>query len=347
MQRESFLDLLRFAAAFGVVAFHLGFRGYSAHNLQDVAYPELAAFSKYGYMGVELFFMISGYVIPWSIRGRTLGEFVASRAIRLYPTYWLCATLLLFVPPLLGEWRFLIPARDALVNLTMVAPWFGSPYIDPVFWSLARELEFYALVASVVGLLGFERLPKALLVWLVIGAGTSVLATGTGTSPVYLGGTYYMYFCFGAACYFLHHIERSRTVYALLVLSLPLMLAHSLHKAFTVAEIYDVPMSPIVVGAVLAAGAATVYFSSALSERVKPSALVTFVGGLTYPLYLLHENIGYALLNTMFSAQTRWLGLAYTVLFCLAASAAVYLWFDLPVRRWLRRALRQQLGFRH
>src|SRR6266850_1359270 len=286
MQRESFLDLLRFAAAFGVVAFHLGFRGYSAHNLQDVAYPELAAFSKYGYMGVELFFMISGYVIPWSIRGRTLAEFIASRAIRLYPTYWLCAALLLFVPP---------------------------------------------LVAFVVGLLGFERLPKALLVWLVIGAGTSVLAGGTGTTPVYLGGTYYMYFCFGAACYFLHHIERSRTVYALLVLSLPLMLAHSLHKAFTVAEIYDVPMSPIVVGAVLAAGAATVYFSSALSERVKPSALVTFVGGLTYPLYLLHENIGYALLNTMFSAQTRWLGLAYTVLFCLAASAAVYLWFDLLV----------------
>jgi peptidoglycan/LPS O-acetylase OafA/YrhL len=347
MQRESFLDLLRFVAAFGVLAFHFGFRGYSAHNLQDVAYPELAAFSKYGYMGVELFFMISGYVIPWSIRGRTLGEFVASRAIRLYPTYWLCAALLLFVPPLLGEWRFLIPARDALMNLTMVAPWFGSPYIDPVFWSLARELEFYALVALVVGLLGFERLPKALLVWLVIGAGTSVLATGSGTSPVYLGGTYYMYFCFGAACYFLHHIERSRTVYALLLLSLPLMLAHSLHKASTVAGIYSVPMSPIVVGSVLAAGAAVVYFSSALSERMKPSALVTFIGGLTYPLYLLHENIGYALLNTMFSAETRWLGLAYTVLFCLAASAAVYLWFDLPVRRWLRRSLRQQLGFRH
>jgi peptidoglycan/LPS O-acetylase OafA/YrhL len=347
MQRESFLDLIRFAAAFGVLAFHFGFRGWCAHGLQDIDYPELAGFSKYGYMGVEIFFMISGYVIPWSVRGRSVGEFVVSRAIRLYPTYWLCAALLLFVPPLLGDPRFLIPARDALMNVTMVAPWFGSPYIDPVFWSLARELEFYALVAFVVGLLGFERLPKALLVWLLIGVGTSVLAIGTGKSPVYLGGTYYMYFCFGAACYFLQHLERSRTVYALLVLSLPLMLAHSLHKASVVTEIYRVTMSPFVVCAVLAAGAAAVYFSSALSERMKPSALVTFIGGLTYPLYLLHENIGYALLNTMFSEETRWLGLAYTVLFCVAASAAVYLWFDLPVRRWLRRSLRQQLGFRH
>src|SRR5204863_431573 len=105
MPREGSLELLRFLAAFAVLAFHFGFRGYAAHNLQDLAFPELAGFSKYGYMGVELFFMISGYVIPWSIRGRSVAEFALARAIRLYPTYWLCAALLLFVPPLLGESR--------------------------------------------------------------------------------------------------------------------------------------------------------------------------------------------------------------------------------------------------
>jgi peptidoglycan/LPS O-acetylase OafA/YrhL len=80
---------------------------------------------------------------------------------------------------------------------------------------------------------------------------------------------------------------------------------------------------------------------------MKPAALITFLGGVTYPLYLISENIGYALLNTQYSADTRWLGFAYVVLFSLAASAAIYLWFDLPVRRWLARSLRQQLGFRH
>jgi peptidoglycan/LPS O-acetylase OafA/YrhL len=291
--------------------------------------------------------MISGYVIPWSIRGRSVGEFALARAIRLYPTYWLCAALLLFLPPLLGDWRFMVSARDALVNVTMVAPWFGAAYIDAVFWSLAIELQFYLLVAAAVAMLGFERLPKALLGWAAIGAGTSVLAIATGTRPVYLGGTYYMYFCFGAACYFLHHIERSRTVWALAVLSLPLMLAHSLYKASVVAAIYHVPMSSAVVAGVLAAGGAAVYFSSAMSQRLRATALVSFIGGLTYPLYLLHENIGYALMNTLFSPRGRWLGLGLTVLLCLAASAAVYVWFDLPVRRLLRRALRQQLGFRH
>jgi peptidoglycan/LPS O-acetylase OafA/YrhL len=355
MHRESFLDVLRFVAAFAVMAFHFGFRGYFAHGLQDLAYPELAWLGKYGYMGVELFFMISGYVIPWSIHRRSVAEFAVSRAIRLYPTYWLCAALLVVLPPLLGDWRFHISVHDALMNLTMVAPWFGSPYIDPVFWTLAIELQFYVLVGFVVGVMGFHRLPQALLVWLVIGAGTSAFAEAAGTTPVYLGGTYYMYFCFGAACYFLHHIERSPRIYALAGLSLPLMLAHSVYKAGIVEEVYKQEMSFTLVCALILAGAAAVFFSRQASERMRSAAAaspaltgaVTFIGGLTYPLYLLHENIGYALLNTMFSPGTRWLGLAYTVAFCLAASAAVYLWFDLPVRRWLRRAVQQQLRFRH
>jgi peptidoglycan/LPS O-acetylase OafA/YrhL len=312
-----------------------------------LSYPELAWFAKYGYLGVELFFMISGYVIPWSIRDRSVADFAVARVIRLYPTYWLCVALLAAVPPLLGDWRFHLPLRDTLLNLTMFAELFGARYLDGVFWTLVTEMQFYALVAVVVGVFGFQRLPTALLVWLVIGAGTSVLAKASGTQPVYLGGTYYMYFCFGAACYFLHHIERSRTVYALLGLSVPLMLAHGVHKAGAIAESYRAPMSAAVVCALLLASAAAVFFSRALSARMKAGATVALLGGLTYPLYLLHENIGYALLNTMFSVETRWLGLAYTIAFSLAASAAVYLWFDLPVRRWLRRALRQQLGFRH
>ena len=337
--RESFLDLLRFFAASAVLVFHFGFRGYAAHGLQDLAYPELAWFAAYGYLGVELFFMISGYVIPWSIHGRSIGDFAMSRAIRLYPTYWLCAGLLVAVPALLGDGRFAISPRDAAINLTMVAPWFGAPYIDPVFWSLAIELQFYFLVAVVVGFFGFERLPAALLVWLSIGIFTSALAAASGTKPLYLGGTYYMYFCLGAACYFLHHVERSRTVHWLLILSVPAMLAQSAFKAAIVNEIYGDVLNLLAVWALLLGGAAAVLLSHRMS--FKHAAAVTFLGGLTYPLYLLHENIGYALLNTLFTPQTRWLGLAFVVAVSYGAAAAVYVWFDQPARRWLRRSLRQ------
>jgi hypothetical protein len=49
--------------------------------------------------------------------------------------------------------------------------------------------------------------------------------------------------------------------------------------------------------------------------------------------------MGYALLNTLFSAETHWPGLAYVTALSFTASAAVYLWFDLPVRRRLRSAV--------
>jgi peptidoglycan/LPS O-acetylase OafA/YrhL len=342
-ERESFIDLLRFAAAASVVVFHFGFRGFAAHSVQDIAYPELAWFAKYGYLGVEVFFMISGYVIPLSIHNRSVAEFVASRAIRLYPTFWLSVALLATVPLLLGDWRFHLPLREILLNLTMLAELFGARYVDPVFWTLATELQFYALVAVAVGLLGFRRLPSALLVWLLIGMCTSAFAKATGTKPVYLGGTYYMYFCFGAGCYFLHHLERGARVYALLGLSLPMMLAHTVHKAGVVEEGYLHAMQPLVACAIVLAGAVAVFCSRAISERLPPGGPIVFIGGLTYPLYLLHENIGYAILNTQFSPETRWLGFFYVTVLCLAASAAVYLWFDLPVRRRLRRSLRKVL----
>jgi len=318
--------------------FHFGFVGH-ARGHQDLSYPELADFAKYGYLGVELFFMISGYVIPLSIRNRSVADFAVARAIRLYPTFWLCVALLAAVPPLLGEWRFQLPLRDTLLNLTMLAELFGARYLDGVFWTLATELQFYALVAFVVGVFGFQRLPGALLVWLILGAAATAFAKATGTRPVYPGGAFFMYFCFGAACYFLQHLgERSARVYALLGLSLPLMLAHAAHKAGAASEMFGVPFSLHMVFPIVLASAAVVFFSRRLSERMKPAALVTLLGGLTYPLYLVHENIGYAVLNTLYSADTRWLGFVYVVALSFAAATALYLWFDLPARRRLRRA---------
>ena len=335
--RETFLDLLRFAAASAVLAFHFGFRG-AAHGVQDVGYPELADVAKYGYLGVELFFMISGYVIPWSLRGRSVADFCAARFIRLYPTFWLAVALLAAVPPLLGEWRFHLPLRDTLVNLTRLAEFLGSPYLDGVFWTLATELQFYALVAVVVGFLGFKRLPSALLVWLLLGCLVTTYAKASGGMPPYPGGAFFMYFCFGAGCYFLSHLgERSASTYALLGLSLPMMLVHSIYKAGAAAAMFGTPFSLAVVIPVVLLSAALVFFSHRIT--LQKAAVITFLGGLTYPLYLLHENLGYAFLNTVFSGMNRWVALACVVALSYAAAAAVYVWFDLPVRRALRRAL--------
>jgi peptidoglycan/LPS O-acetylase OafA/YrhL len=70
------IDLLRFLAAAAVVLYHWAYRGYHERNLSPVDYPVLGQVCKYGYLGVELFFLISGYVILHSAQGKTLGQFL-------------------------------------------------------------------------------------------------------------------------------------------------------------------------------------------------------------------------------------------------------------------------------
>ena len=87
------LDLLRLAAALAVVFFHYFFRGAAAEGALAEGYPAVAPFALYGYLGVNLFFLISGFVIAWSAQGRFWQEFAIARFVRLYPGYLLCMTI--------------------------------------------------------------------------------------------------------------------------------------------------------------------------------------------------------------------------------------------------------------
>ena len=85
------IDLIRFACAFGVAAFHLTWKT-----------PETAWWMPVGWVGVQVFFVISGLVIANSAHGATPRQFLTSRFLRLYPAAW-CAAAISF--PLL-VWQF-------------------------------------------------------------------------------------------------------------------------------------------------------------------------------------------------------------------------------------------------
>ena len=86
--RVNEIDLLRFFAALAVAFYHYAFRGYAANNLSIMPYPLLEPIAKYGFLGVELFFMISGFVILMTAASGSLKGFIVSRIVRLYPAVW-------------------------------------------------------------------------------------------------------------------------------------------------------------------------------------------------------------------------------------------------------------------
>ena len=94
------IDAIRFTAALLVVAFHLCFWSWTATDSTPgrilggaARFPHLAPFAWFGWIGVEIFFVISGLVIANSANNRTPIAFLNGRALRLYPGAWICATI--------------------------------------------------------------------------------------------------------------------------------------------------------------------------------------------------------------------------------------------------------------
>ena len=117
------IDLFRFIAALMVVLFHYTFRGFIASS-SILEFPLLGFLFKYGYLGVDLFFIISGFVIYMSIEKSNVYGFVKSRIARLYPAYWFCDSLSLSVIYLYGGKVFNVSLSHYLVNLRMLNGFF-------------------------------------------------------------------------------------------------------------------------------------------------------------------------------------------------------------------------------
>jgi peptidoglycan/LPS O-acetylase OafA/YrhL len=136
-QRLGALDVLRLLAALSVVAFHFtasrnfAWDGVSAPAELAVVQPV----TVYGTLDVPLFFVISGFVLLMSAWGNGVPGFVASRAGRLFPAYWVAvgvSIVLMFVawpenPHFAG-----ITAPEALLNVSMFQGAFGGPNLDRV-----------------------------------------------------------------------------------------------------------------------------------------------------------------------------------------------------------------------
>lgn len=289
-----------------MVAFHYLFNGIVNGKIDSISLSPLAGVAKYGYMGVELFFLISGFVILTSARGKTPRRFAVGRAVRLYPAFWVAVVastvLLLTVSALPHD----ITIRTFLANLTMAPSLLGAPFIDGVYWTLIYELEFYALVFALL-LLGQGRRLDLLLTWWVLAMSVLSFVAPAASTAVPLVGGYFLLFGCGAVVAAIRDGGWTMLRGVALAAGFAAAAKFEVGQLGILTEAKDAEFSPVVVVAILALFTAALLAMRlpGLADLRLPKAQA--VGALTFPFYLLHATFGYTLLQAFATDANKWI----------------------------------------
>lgn len=295
--RYSEIDLLRGMACIAVVAYHYLSRGQRVNWISSYPSAPVEAIAKFGFLGVELFFIISGFVIFMSAERSNVREFAASRVARLYPAFWIAVPLTALTAWVFASPFFQVKPSHVLANLTMVPHWFGVEFVDGAYWSLAVELHFYIAICIVIALGLMRRVEWLLAGWLLVSLVYIV-------RPIYaldlvLNARYGPYFCGGISAYLIR--TRGITIRQLCLFASAYILAVC---GLVVPEYQGLQNLPEGAPAWIASLVVTVFYALFLAIalgkwRMATSALTQWSGRLTFPVYLLHQNIGYVLLAAL------------------------------------------------
>lgn len=157
------LDYLRGIAAVSVCLFHFT----DKHKYLPDG-DLLKQTFQYGHFGVEMFFIISGFVIPYALSAGsyTLSRFMTfmkKRILRIEPPYLLCVLLALALnylttkTPFYQGPSFKFDIAQIAYHVGYLNPFLGKDWLNPVFWTLAIEFQFYIFIALVFPLINHRK----------------------------------------------------------------------------------------------------------------------------------------------------------------------------------------------
>ncbi|SFO20460.1 Peptidoglycan/LPS O-acetylase OafA/YrhL, contains acyltransferase and SGNH-hydrolase domains [Geodermatophilus obscurus] len=338
------LDGLRFVAAMSVVGFHFTARESEVWGTTpDRVFPTLSQYAAYGTLGVEFFFVISGFVILMTAWDRSVASYTASRIGRLFPAYWAGALLSAFLLLVLWPEGRPTDVGEVLVNLTMAHEAWGVHRLEGVYWTLWIELRFYVLVGllMVVGITR-GRLLAFCALWPVAAAVAG--STGSPLLEAVLMPTHAPLFAGGMMLFFI--TREGHSLLAWLVVAGNAVFAANAadHGARgRIDDITAVEHSSVVVWVVTLGCFAVVAAASMTRLRAVSWGWLTVLGALTYPLYLVHEFWGRYVIELLSPRLPGHLVLALAVGVGLALAWLVHRYVERPFSARLRRSVQRTL----
>jgi peptidoglycan/LPS O-acetylase OafA/YrhL len=321
------LDSLRGIAAIMVVLFHVTGGIY---------------LFQLGMMGVELFFLISGFVIFMTLEKiKSSKDFIISRVIRLYPAYWICVSLTaLIIVVSIGAGKGF--GFQYLTNMTMFQIYFRQGDIDGSYWTLSIEMMFYIFMLVIYNIKSLHRLE---------------LIGSIALFPILLYGAYFSYhvpllenrvfrfvglvnffplFLSGIVYYNLKF--HSKTVVRLIILLACYLVQLTLFHTVYFRVLSNISMWEYSSVLALFYGIFLLYVYDKLKFIVNP--VTVFLGNISYPLYLIHQYVSTHILMPFFLSHINfWPAVLIDLLIVIVIAYVINNYIEKPISKLMRNKL--------
>jgi peptidoglycan/LPS O-acetylase OafA/YrhL len=313
--RIGVVDPLRGLAALAVAWFHI------AHEMGLFRQDSLAfSTSAYGRSGVQAFFVISGFVIPYALTAsgyhvRDYGRFLLKRLVRLDPPYIaaiLLSVLIAAYHTIVGGDRFPYSWPQLLSHLGYANAYFGYEWVSWVFWTLAIEIQFYIAIGLIFPVLKYPK-----VFWGFIAFPLMAIAVRNLNSQAVFVAAWIPFFLMGIAAFHLRMKQIHPLLFALLVI------------APTLYAILFAGMVPAI------AALMTATIVGLVSLRL-PRALV-WLGLISYSLYLIHNPIAGIVVSALRGKVPGMTAAFLALTACFLAAWGMYRLVESPSKRLSKR----------
>ena len=286
-------------------------------------------------------------MIAYSTEGRTAAGFAIARFSRIYPTFVFCMTLTFATVLILGKPNFTATLVQWFSNLIIAAPAIGEPYMDGAYWSLLIEVVFYAWVAILIALGCFpRRIDVIILIWI------GITFTNELTLDLHIIEKLFIaddsgFFAVGLLIYEFHRGRRDAALYGLFALSTGTAVFQALHKLERLGVHTNDSFDKSVVALISLASIAIIFLATRIRHVALPPKLVLAIGGLTYPFYLLHMQMGYVIYSSDLVGPKTPAAVVAIIVSIAVLSWAIWRYIEGPLHNWTKRILTKAVQNRY